>query len=271
MKKPDSSSAHFATSVVPWVLLGTLSVLFSLEWKMRRSEAEGMQSALRAHQQGLEGRLDEAKDRLLSLINPLKLSVHGLQSDLAKVLECLPSLEPQTRAGVESAEPQPDSPSVGDPFTELRFSDEALPELPAELAGTQSTSMVKSLDLKTFFQDTRFNPGAKELAPVERLKAIEALATGQAWMEVLNRRIQVDMAVEMEILREERNYVEYDDGESRDPGPPGAITVGESAGDHRIRIFYFDPVTFPELAEKKREIEKVAEKTIRRLLQLAAN
>lgn len=230
-----------------------------------------MESALRAHQRGVEGRLDEAKDRQLSLINPLRQSLNSVEAELVKIGRRLEGIQPPTGdagADDEVAQPASDSGKVApseDPLA--AWPDEGLPELPS---GIEPTNLVKSLDLKSFYEDQRFNPNGRELAPLERLKAIEVLATGQAWMEVLQRRLQVDVGQEMETLREEGNYVEYDDGESRDPGPPGALTVGESAGDHRMRIFYLDPTSFPEVAEKQRRIEKVAEKTVRKLLQFVA-
>jgi hypothetical protein len=36
-------------------------------------------------------------------------------------------------------------------------------------------------------------------------------------------------------------------------------------------MFYFDLAEFPEIAEKKAQIEKVAQHTVRRLLKLAAD
>ena len=147
--------------------------------------------------------------------------------------------------------------------------DDDWPLLPSDLANNIEM-VVKNLDLKSFFDDPRYNPNRVELTQAQKVKAYSITTAARARFKIIDVEIQAGCAEVMEYMRKDGEFIKYGQGERPQPAEPGLITVGEVTEDKGMRLYYFYPEEFPEIYEMREEKKKVSERALRELLSLVA-
>jgi hypothetical protein len=142
---------------------------------------------------------------------------------------------------------------------------EDLPELPPN---TNAHAIFDSLNVREFFSDPAFNPSGKELSRGELLKADHLIARARARVMTLRSDIQLLVGEEMDVMREEGLFVDYERGQ-RMISEPGAYTSAERLDGGVRRLYSFLPDQYPKLHEMRRELKEIPEGTVRRLMALA--
>jgi hypothetical protein len=140
---------------------------------------------------------------------------------------------------------------------------ESLPPLPPGTRGR----VVLTADLDRLLSDGKLNPEKKELDPVTRLRAEQALTEARAKADVLESQIRVELRAGMEMMRERGAFIQYAPG-AKVEGSKGIITAGESSEDGGMRLYRYYPEEFPDIYDRKREIEAACEISLRQVLSL---
>lgn len=144
---------------------------------------------------------------------------------------------------------------------------ESLPPLPLRVS--DPVRFVRGLDPERFYADPESNPAARELGNMEKLRAGCEISIARSRIDILEKEIQKICAENIDRLRAEGAFVEYEKGQPPDPSGPGVVTFGEVTERGSTRVYYFYSEEYPEIHEKRAEEREVGETCVRRLLRIA--
>lgn len=246
------------SAVAGWIALtgmvGGFSVLFLLEWRISRDERHTQSVQLVDALRRFERRLDLALGEESVLLRSLQAGQDSLRSEIARVWKELPRAE---ESSVVTSEPAPELTTVAAVETP-----EVLPPVPE---GVHPQTFFRDRpDIEAVLADARFNPDQRELTRVERFKVWAEVTRSRARLDVLDAELHASVNEGMERLREHGEFVEYDKGEKY-AAIAGVLSAAEELPNERLRMFYLYPPEFPEIYEKRKEREAVAESGVRRL------
>ena len=244
----------------PTILCFGLSVIYFFEWRTSRAEQRGAASTFSGTVNNLNNKLafestqtrallksiDERLESLATRIERLSLQAAGVTNEAAVAAAALEA-EP---ADGQSEQPAPP---------------EELPPLPE---GVMPVDLLGSLNLSEFFADPAFNPAGTQPNRVEWQRAVNMVDRAKARVTTLRSDIHLLSIEEMEKMREEGLYVDYEKGQKRH-SEKGLYTTGEQLPGGATRIYAFPQERYPQLYEMRREIETLSDHTIRRLMVLA--
>ena len=245
----------------PTILCFGLSVIYFFEWRTSRAEQRGAASTFSGTVNNLNNKLAFESTQTRALLK----SIDERLESLATRIETL-SLQEADPAEKEEAVP-PTAPVAASPDgqSEQPSPPEDLPPLPE---GVMPVDLLGSLNLSEFFADPAFNPAGTQPNRVEWQRAVNMVDRAKARVTTLRSDIHLLSIEEMEKMREEGLYVDYEKGQKRH-SEKGLYTTGEQLPGGATRIYAFPQERYPQLYEMRREIETLSEQTVRRLMALA--
>ena len=262
-------SRNSVSTLLTSFALGALSLLYVFQWRAARIETERVSAqfsqALSAFEKKLVT-LELASTRAATLLRSVIEGKATFQEKFTGSSDPSSSMSHALEFGVAGKAEDSSLSSI----------DEDLESLPLIPEGTNPVKLVADLDIKQFFEDTRFNPEGKLLTRPEKMKALHEVTWARATMEILDSEVRTEVAAGIETLRAQGEYVEYLSGQ-RPQGIEGVVSASEDIESENglqdskpsgSRVFYFHPEGFANIYRKKKEKEKVAEVAVRRLLAL---
>jgi hypothetical protein len=246
----------------PTLLCLCLSVVFFLEWRSSRSDQQQAAALFAETVKAVNNRFAFESTQTRSLLKGLGERMDGLSNRLdnlaARPNDAAMMAELPSEAEGSSLPPAPTDGAQA-------LVEEDLPELPPDL---NVHATFDSLNLGEFFSNPLFNPNGKELSRAELLKADNLIARARARVMTLRSDIQLLVGEEMDVMREEGLFVDYERGQ-RMISEPGAYTSAERLDGGVRRLYSFLPDQYPKLHEMRRELKEIPEGTVRRLMALA--
>jgi hypothetical protein len=245
----------FSITHLPALMLAGLSVVYLVEWRAARESSASLLTGIVSAMEGFKKGMEVQATRLTSHLDALRKAQGSLHTQA----------KPPAEAPAEPVSgKRPESEGAPPGLKEEAPNGEDLPTLPD---GIRPVEFLKEWDLNTFLQDQRWNPGGRKLSRAEKKRALAEVTFANSMAEILESQLRAEIAEAMEKLGEAGNYVDYASGERPMP-VPGVLTAGEDTAEKGMRIYYFYPEDFPGIYEKRKEKQKIAERTVRRLLLL---
>ncbi len=135
-----------------------------------------------------------------------------------------------------------------------------------ELLDHLNAEEIMGMSLNDINKDIRLNPKNRKLNRIETAEAMLELSKVEGMRKILDNKIILEVAKDMEILRSSRSFVEYINGEQY-ATIEGVMTSAEPTRDG-IRMFYIYPEKFPEVYDFKEQRKQIIEEGLYKLLEL---
>jgi hypothetical protein len=245
----------------PTILCFGLSIIYFFEWRTSRAEQRGAASTFSGTVNNLNNKLVFESTQTRALLKSIDERLGGLAARMEKL--SLQAADPVVNEAAVVATPPEPVPADGQ--SEQPAPPEDLPALPD---GVMPVDFLGSLNLSEFFADPAFNPGGTQPSRVEWQRAVNMVDRAKARVTTLRSDIHLLSIEEMEKMREEGLYVDYEKDQKRH-SEKGLYTTGEQLPGGVTRIYAFPEERYPQLYQMRREIETISDQTIRRLMALA--
>lgn len=209
--------------VLAFAVVAVFSVLYLAESRRSRLELERQAVTLKKHTEEVRRSVDKALLRVSSLGRKVNRGIDSLLAQMSS--GPVPAVHADSN-GIRESEEEDDE----------AYDDTAsgLPPLPANIH--DPVAFVRGLSPGKFFADPEYNPAGKTFSTTERVRVAGEVAIARSRIDILDKEIQMICAENMDWMREEGEYMEYDRGVAPDPADVGVVTFGEKTESGTTRI-----------------------------------